>query len=139
VNSLSLPLVQKSPVRSLLVPLPFVIISSGVGFSAEIVNPSPGQLLAYLGLQIVALPVIMEVVFHGIVYKSLRRCWGVYPALAVSSVLFSYFWPLLAGYVAVPLSVVTWFLYEKTRSLIPGMIAGVLSLATIFVLARTFL
>lgn len=72
----------------------------------------------------VALPVMYEVVFRGIVFRTLAEHASVPAAIIASSLLFAYFWPVLNWYAAVILSVVSAFLYYRTRNLAASMIAN---------------
>jgi len=67
-------------------------------------------------------PVVEEVFFRGFLYSAFRKSWGVFPALFISSILFSVVH--LQVYSFIPLFLIGWllaYLFEKTRSLFPAI------------------
>lgn len=67
-------------------------------------------------------PVVEEVFFRGFLYSAFKKSWGVFPALFLSSILFSVVH--LQVYSFVPLFFIGWllaYLFEKTRSLFPAI------------------
>jgi membrane protease YdiL (CAAX protease family) len=74
---------------------------------------------------IVWAPFVEEIAFRGILYATLRRKMAVGPAVLVSAVLFA----VVHGYSSMGFASVCWsgilwaLTYERTRSLLPGMLA----------------
>jgi membrane protease YdiL (CAAX protease family) len=75
-------------------------------------------------------PVFEELCFRGVLYRSLRTMWGVFPSLIVSSLLFA----ILHGEVApwllfhkFAVGAVNALMYEKTKSLTPAIISHCLN------------
>ncbi len=70
-------------------------------------------------------PIVEEIVFRGLLYGTLRTFLGMWPAAIASAAIFAL--PhgyAVAGSLSVLMSGVLWALaYERTRSLLPGMIA----------------
>jgi membrane protease YdiL (CAAX protease family) len=95
----------------------------------ELVVGSPGLTFrAGLDMLVVA-PFFEEIAFRGILYPSLRTRMGLWPAAAVTAAVFAavHFarWPVavILFVSAIPAAVV----YEKTRSLVPPMVAHVVN------------
>jgi membrane protease YdiL (CAAX protease family) len=97
-------------------------------------NPWPHVLCSSIDTVIWA-PIVEEIIFRGIVYGTLRRRLSPLAAATVSSALFG----VVHGYSLVGFLIICWsgFLwslaYERSRSLLPGMLCHALSnaLATI--------
>lgn len=85
----------------------------------------------YLGVISIAViaPVVEEIVFRGFIYGGLRRRWGVGLSIVVSSLLFALAHSLSVGGSILLLApslfiagMVLAFVYERSRSLVPGMV-----------------
>ena len=69
-------------------------------------------------------PLIEELAFRGVLYATLRKALGVWPAMGVSAVFFA----LVHGYGVVGFASVFWsgilwaLAYERTRSLLPAIL-----------------
>ena len=74
---------------------------------------------------VVLAPVFEEIIFRGVLYGSLRARFGVWPAVVMSAAIFALAHGYgAAGFASVFLSGALWaWSYERTRSLLPGMIA----------------
>lgn len=95
-------------------------------------------LIAFLSACIVS-PFYEEIVYRGFFYKWLRCRWGLWPGLLASSVIFMLVH--IPTYNTLPINLITGlafaWTYEKTGSVIPGMIIhslynGVAILLTVF-------
>lgn len=91
----------------------------------------------FLILLVVIVPVGEEVFFRGFVYGGLRDRWGAIPAALTSAVFFSaVHLQLVHGLPILVLGVLLAFLYERTRSLVPVIVAhalnNVIALASIW-------
>ena len=84
-------------------------------------------------------PVLEELLFRGVLYGTLRLRLGPWPATAVSAGVFALAHGYgVIGFASVAMSGVLWAVaYERTRSLLPGILAHALNniQATAIVLA----
>lgn len=71
-----------------------------------------------------AIPVVSEVVFRGIVLRSLARLVSVPAAVVASTLLFALWYPVLGWYGSVALGVISAFLYVRTRTLTASVVAN---------------
>lgn len=86
---------------------------------------SPGPVaLATLLLLAVALPLASEVVFRGIILRTLRVCAGAPAAVVASTVLFAVWWPVLGWYGSAVLGLVSALLYIRTRGILASVVAN---------------
>lgn len=93
------------------------------------------SLLTYIsvGLIGIALPVSAEIVFKGIVLKTLLDSLTLPWSVLITSVAFAIIWPVFHGYwLALGLGAVTCLLYSRYRSLLPPMIAHVTFTTVVF-------
>ena len=74
-----------------------------------------------LALWVVAAPLFEEWIVRGVLYRSLRRSWGVGLSVAVSSVLFATLHPAAGSIALVTLGVMTALAVEKTGRLWPSI------------------
>jgi len=95
------------------------------GFAEDLLWNSRGQFVVDAFNLTVWAPMVEELTFRGLLYGTLRTRLAVGPAAAISAVLFAV--PhgyAAAGTLSVLMSGVLWALaYERTRSLLPGLIA----------------
>jgi membrane protease YdiL (CAAX protease family) len=100
---------------------------------------TPGEVLADAIDSCVFAPVLEEPLFRGVLYATLRLRAATAPATFVSAAIFALAHGYgVIGFVSVFASGVLWALaYERTRSLLPGMLAHAASnvQATVIVLA----
>lgn len=82
-------------------------------------------------LLIVALPLSSELVFRGLLLPELSKYLGAAAAVAVTTLLFALWWPVLGWEASVIVGIVTSSLYLRTRNIIAPTIAN--SLATILI------
>lgn len=90
---------------------------------ADAYGMSAGSILMLL-LLVVALPIVSEMVFRGVVLRTLAEYVSVPAAIVASSLLFAYWWPVLDWYEAIVLGFVSAILYYRTRSLTASIIAN---------------
>jgi membrane protease YdiL (CAAX protease family) len=94
-------------------------------FDPDLVWAAPSVLAISLLEYVVFAPIFEELVFRGLLYAALRRRLGVAPAALISAAIFA----LAHGYGAVGFISVLWsgllwaWLYERTGSLVPGILA----------------
>ena len=109
------------------------------GFQERLVWGTPGEVLADVLDSCVFAPVLEEPLFRGVLYGTLRLRLGPAPAILASAALFALAHGYgVVGFASVFASGVLWALaYERTRSLLPGMLAHAASnvQATAIVLA----
>jgi uncharacterized protein len=95
------------------------------GFSEDLLWDSRWALVTNVFTTTVWAPVIEELTFRGLLYATLRTRLGVAPAALLSAVVFAL--PhgyAAAGSLSVLMSGVLWAVaYERTRSLLPGLLA----------------
>jgi membrane protease YdiL (CAAX protease family) len=75
-----------------------------------------------LGMWVIAAPLFEEWVLRGILYRSLRRNWGVALSVASSAVLFATLHPAAGAVPLVTLGVMTALAVEKTGRLWPSIL-----------------
>jgi membrane protease YdiL (CAAX protease family) len=112
-------------------------------FSGDPVHIITPQLLSYpvslsvvcqIGMLLVVVPFLSELVFRGIVFRSLRAASGFWPAAIGSSVLFACVWSIPTAPVMVILGVASALVFRKTRTLGPSIMTN----ATLAILVETF-
>ena len=109
------------------------------GFQERLVWGTPAEVVADAIDSCAFAPILEEPLFRGVLYATLRLRLGPAPATLVSAALFALAHGYgVVGFVSVFASGVLWALaYERTRSLLPGMLAHAVSniQATTIVLA----
>lgn len=109
------------------------------GFQERLVWGTSGEVVADAIDSCAFAPILEEPLFRGVLYATLRLRLGPAPATLVSAALFALAHGYgVVGFVSVFVSGVLWALaYERTRSLLPGMLAHAVSniQATTIVLA----
>jgi membrane protease YdiL (CAAX protease family) len=94
----------------------FNIFSDAYGMSA-------GSILMFLMVAL-ALPIASELVFRGVILRTLAEYVSIPAAIIASSVLFAYWWPVLDWYEAIIIGLVSAILYCRTRTLTASVIAN---------------
>jgi len=120
-----------------LVSIPFLLFSKSVIhlIAHEFIPwPLSPALVREVGLLLVV-TVLSELVFRGIVFRSLRDVSSFWPAAVGSALLSSYMWPIPDLYAAIILGVTSALLFQKTKMLVSSILAN----ATLTILAETFL
>lgn len=109
------------------------------GFQERLVLGTPGEVVADVLDSCVFAPVLEEPLFRGVLFGTLRLRLGPLPATLASAALFALAHGYgVVGFASVFASGVLWAIaYERTRSLLPGMLAHAASnvQATAIVLA----
>ena len=95
------------------------------GFQERLVWGAPGDVAADILDSCILAPVVEELLFRGLLYGTLRLCLGPLPATLLSAALFAVAHGYgVIGFASVFGSGVLWALaYERTRSLLPGILA----------------
>jgi CAAX protease family protein len=95
------------------------------GFQERLVWGTRAEVVANIVDSCVVAPVVEELLFRGVLYGTLRIRLGPLPATLASAALFALAHGYgLVGFASVFVSGVLWALaYERTRSLLPGMLA----------------
>jgi len=108
--------------------IPFLLREdTGGEFVAEAISHASSlNGLAVLLLLIVALPVVMEVTFRGIVFRTLVVHADVPSAIVASSLLFAFIWPTFSRPVGIVLGAFSALLYLRTNSLLSSILANAL-------------
>jgi membrane protease YdiL (CAAX protease family) len=128
-------------VCAFLVSIPILLSAGHAHVPVHIIAP---ELLSYsalpsvilqTGLLLVVVPAISELVFRGIVFRSLLAASSLWPAVIGSSLLFAYVWPVPTTAVAIVLGVASALVFWKTRALVSSIIAN----ATLTILTGAFL
>jgi ABC-2 type transport system permease protein len=73
------------------------------------------------GLYVVAAPLFEEWIFRGVIYRTLRRTWGVAASVAMSAILFATLHPAVACFSLIALGVMTALTVERTHRLWPSI------------------
>jgi membrane protease YdiL (CAAX protease family) len=125
------------------VSIPFLLLgdTDGEFVAGAISHASSINGLPMLLLLIVALPVVMEVTFRGITFRTLAIHANVPSAVVASSFLFAHLWPAFGRPIGIILGIFSALLYLRTNSLLPSILANaVLSLSSgIFILSRALM
>jgi membrane protease YdiL (CAAX protease family) len=116
---------------------------SNVGFLVNTIADAYGMSISsalMVLLLALALPLASEIVFRGIVLRSLAQFVSMPAAVVASALLFTLWWPVLGWYGSVTLGVVSAVLYVRTRTLTASVVANsVLSVGSaVFVLIFAF-
>jgi membrane protease YdiL (CAAX protease family) len=77
-----------------------------------------------LALLLIILPILSELVFRGVVFKTLQTESSFWPAVIGSSLLFACVWPVFNPGVAIVLGVASALVFHKTRDVVPCMITN---------------
>jgi membrane protease YdiL (CAAX protease family) len=77
-----------------------------------------------LVLLAVALPIASEMVFRGVVLRTLSEYVSIPAAIVASAVLFAYCWPVLDWYESIIPGMICGLLYHRTRTLTASIIAN---------------
>jgi hypothetical protein len=109
------------------------------GFQERLVWGTRGEVVVDVVDSVILAPVVEELLFRGVLYGTLRLRLGTWPATAISAALFALAHGYgVVGFASVLASGVLWAVaYERTRSLVPGMLVHAASnlQATAIVLA----
>ena len=94
-------------------------------FDPNIVWASPSQLTVSVLEYVIFAPIFEEIAFRGLLYATLRRRLAFFPAAIISTSIFALAHGYsLIGFISVFWSGFLWaWIYERTGSLIPGMVA----------------
>ena len=98
---------------------------------------APSAYAVYFVLICLIAPVVEEIIFRGFIYAGLRRVMGMTPAMLLSAVLFAsiHLSTPTGGMVVVGLiALVLAYLYERSRSVVPGIVAHFVHNTLVFAL-----
>jgi uncharacterized protein len=95
------------------------------GFQERLLRGTPGEVAVDVLDSCLLAPVLEELLFRGVLYGTLRLRLGPWPATAVSAGFFALAHGYgVIGFASVAMSGVLWAVaYERTRSLLPGILA----------------
>jgi len=79
----------------------------------------------FLATVVLAAPIFEEWLFRGLLYRSLRRSWGIATSVAISALLFTAIHPMASSVAVLCLAVATALALEKTGRLWPSMMVHV--------------
>jgi hypothetical protein len=97
-------------------------VSKMAAMDESLIRHSPyDQWYLFVMLVIVA-PIFEEWIFRGILYQGLRRTWGIFPAVMLTTVLFVTLHPVTSSPALLVLGIVTALTVEKTGRLWPSML-----------------
>jgi membrane protease YdiL (CAAX protease family) len=89
------------------------------------IHPIEIRSVVYAVLLGIALPALGEVVFRGIVLRTLQSYASPFAAILVSTLLFAYIWPLFGIVVSILLSAMASVLYTWRKSLVSPIFANI--------------
>jgi membrane protease YdiL (CAAX protease family) len=120
-----------------IVSVPILLITNSDQSTLREISSCPICLgvILQLSLLLIVLPVLSELVFRGVVFKTLEAQSSLWPAAIASSLLFACVWPVLNSAVAIVLGVASALVFHKTRAIISCIFTN----ASLTVLAETFL
>ncbi len=85
---------------------------------------TPGEIAIYFVLVVILAPIVEELVFRGYVYAGLRRVMATRHAIIIGAALFAAVHLNAAGFLMIGIiGVMLCYLYERSRSLLPCMVA----------------
>lgn len=111
------------------VAVPIMVLKGGIrvrfffNIFADAYGMSAGSILMFL-VVVLALPIASEMVFRGVILRTLAEYVSIPAAIIASSVLFAYWWPVLDWYEAIVVGLVSAILYCRTRTLTASIIAN---------------
>jgi hypothetical protein len=79
----------------------------------------------FLATLVLAAPIFEEWLFRGLIYRSLRRSWGIATSIATSALLFTAIHPIASSVAVLCLAFATALVVEKTGRLWPSMLVHV--------------
>jgi ABC-2 type transport system permease protein len=79
----------------------------------------------FLATIVLAAPIFEEWLFRGLLYRSLRRSWGIATSVVISALLFTAIHPMASSVAVLCLAVATALVLEKTGRLWPSMLVHV--------------
>lgn len=139
---------EKRPLRALvigigggacafIVSIPFLLSEDPIHIIAHDLFSWPLSpfLVCQVILLVVVLPILTELVFCGVVFRSMRDASSLWPAAIGSSLLFACVWPVPDTFVTIILGVASALVFQKTRMLVSSMLTN----ATLAILTGTFL
>lgn len=101
----------------------------------------PRAYLVYFALICLIGPLVEEIIFRGVIYAGLRRMMGMVPAVVLSAALFASIHlsapaggMLMVGLIGAVLA----YLYERTNSLLPSILAHAVHNTLLFVLLAAY-
>jgi len=111
------------------------------GFDEAMIWGDPQKLATSLVETIVFAPAFEEIVFRGLFFATLRRRFGFVPSALISAAVFAIAHGYgLLGFVSVLWSGLLWaWAYERSGSVLPGMLAHMLNNATVCLSVILFL
>jgi membrane protease YdiL (CAAX protease family) len=99
--------------------------SAGTDVLANVRHESTGNVVLVIIAGAVSAPIVEEVFFRGLLYRSLRNRLSILPAALVAGALFGFVhitsYPLDVLPVKAAFGVIACLLYERTGSLLPGI------------------
>ena len=124
-------------VCSFIVSIPFLFFDEPIHIIAHDLFswPLSPSLVCQVILLLVVLPILTELVFCGVVFRSLRDASSLWPAAIGSSLLFACVWPVPDTFVTIILGIASAIVFQKTRTLISSMLTS----ATLTILMGAFL
>lgn len=85
---------------------------------------TPGEIAIYFVLVCILAPIVEELIFRGYIYGGLRRLMPVRHAILIGAALFAAVHLSAEAFLMIGLiGAMLCYLYERTRSLLPGMVA----------------
>lgn len=111
------------------------------GFDEAMIWGDPTKLASSLVETIIFAPAFEEIVFRGLFFATLRRRFGFVPSALISAVVFAIAHGYgILGFVSVLWSGVLWaWVYERSGSVLPGMLAHMLNNAAVCLSVILFL
>jgi membrane protease YdiL (CAAX protease family) len=111
------------------------------GFDEAMIWGDPARLAGSLIETIVFAPVFEEIVFRGLFFATLRRRYGFVASAAISATVFAVAHGYgLMGFASVLWSGMLWaWVYERSGSVLPGILAHMLNNATVCLAVMLFL
>jgi membrane protease YdiL (CAAX protease family) len=81
-------------------------------------------IILFVILFAILLPISSEIVFRGIIFKTLSESSSVVPAVLLSAFVFALVWPIYDSIVGFLLGIATALLYHRFRNVFPAIVAN---------------
>ncbi|HEV8003041.1 MAG TPA: type II CAAX endopeptidase family protein, partial [Planctomycetaceae bacterium] len=89
------------------------------------IGPGTAGNWVFLATLVLAAPIFEEWLFRGLLYRSLRRSWGLVTSVAISALLFTAIHPMASSVAVLGLGVATALVLERTGRLWPSMLVHI--------------
>ena len=90
-------------------------------FCVTTIGPGTAGNWVFLATLVLAVPIFEEWLVRGLLYRSLRRSWGLVTSVAINALLFTAIHPMASSVAVLGLGVATAVVLQRTGRLWPSM------------------